>query len=112
MIRLAKQLPEFETVVSLYGVGETLAAKLMGEAGDVRRFESKRSIAAYAGVDPGKDDSGKKVSISGKISTSGDAFLRKAAWRWNVICLIHSLMNPYISSLIRKGLKAKVIMSI
>jgi hypothetical protein len=29
-IRLAKQLPEFETVISIYGVGETLAAKLMG----------------------------------------------------------------------------------
>jgi transposase len=81
MIRLAKQLPEFETVISLYGVGETLAAKLMGEAGDVRRFESKRALVAYAGVDPGKDDSGKKVSVSGKISRSGDALLRKAAYQ-------------------------------
>jgi transposase len=81
MIRLAKQLPEFETVISIYGVGETLAAKLMGEAGDVRRFESKRAIVAYAGVDPGKDDSGKKVSISDEISRSGDAFLRKAAYQ-------------------------------
>jgi transposase len=81
IINLAKQLPEFETVISIYGVGETLAAKLMGEAGDVRRFESKRSLVAYAGVDPDKDDSGKKVSISGKISRSGDAFLRKAAYQ-------------------------------
>ena len=80
-IRLAKLLPEYGTVIALYGVGETIAAKLMGEAGDVRRFESKRSIVAYAGVDPGKDDSGKKVSISGKISRSDDALLRKAAYQ-------------------------------
>jgi transposase len=81
MIQLAKQLPEFETVTSIYGVGEALAAKLMGEVGDVRRFESKRALVAYAGVDPDKDDSGKKVSKSGKMSRSGDALLRKAAFQ-------------------------------
>lgn len=60
MIKPAKQLPEFDTVLSFYGVGETLAARLIGEIGGVRRFESSRSLAAYAGVDPGKNDSGKK----------------------------------------------------
>jgi hypothetical protein len=81
MIKLAKALPEFEIVNSLYGVGETLAAQLIGEIGDVRRFESKRALVAFAGVDPDKDDSGKKVSISGKISRSGDALLRKAVYQ-------------------------------
>lgn len=81
MIELAKQLPEYPAVVALYGVGDTIAAKLIGEIGDVRRFESKRSIAAYAGVDPGKDDSGKKVSKSGNISRTGDAMLRKAVFQ-------------------------------
>lgn len=81
IIKLAKQLPEFETVKSLYGVGETLAAKLIGEIGDVRRFESKRSLVAYAGVDPDKNDSGKKVSISGNISRSGDALIRKTVFQ-------------------------------
>ncbi len=64
MIELAKQLPEYPAVVALYGVGDTIAAKLIGEIGDVRRFESKRSVVAYAGVDPSKDDSGKKVGSS------------------------------------------------
>jgi transposase len=81
MIKLAKQLPEFPAVISLYGVGESLAAQFIGEIGDVRRFESKRSLVAFAGVDPDKDDSGKKVSISGKISRSGDALLRKAVYQ-------------------------------
>ena len=81
MIKLAGQLPEFETVNALYGVGETLAAQLIGEIGDVRRFASKRALAAFAGVDPDKDDSGKKVSISGKISRSGDALLRKVVYQ-------------------------------
>lgn len=81
MISLARQLPEFETVLSIYGVGETLAAKLIGEIGDVRRFENKHSLVAYAGVDPGKKDSGKKVTKSGAITRSGDALIRKAAFQ-------------------------------
>ena len=39
MLRLAKQLPEYETVHAIYGVGEITAAQLMAEIGDVRRFE-------------------------------------------------------------------------
>ena len=37
MIRLAKQLPEYDTVRAMYGVGETTVAQLMAEIGDVRR---------------------------------------------------------------------------
>jgi transposase len=91
MIKLAKQLPEFPAVIALYGVGESLAAQLIGEIGDVRRFESKRALVAFAGVDPDKDDSGKKVSITGKISRSGDALLRKAVYQ-AVEC--HLLNSP------------------
>jgi hypothetical protein len=36
-------VPEYSAVIALYGVGETLVAKLIGEIGDVRCFESKRS---------------------------------------------------------------------
>ena len=38
MIRLAAILPEYETVLSMYGVGEITAAQLMTEIGDVSRF--------------------------------------------------------------------------
>ena len=59
MTRLARQLPEYETVCAMYGVGETTAAQLMAEIGDVRRFPQRSSIVAFAGVDPGIDQSGK-----------------------------------------------------
>ena len=38
MDRLARQLPEYETVRAMYGVGEKTAPQLMAEIGDVRRF--------------------------------------------------------------------------
>ena len=35
MIRLAQQLPEYETVRAMYGVGDVTAAQLIAEIGDV-----------------------------------------------------------------------------
>lgn len=59
MTRLAQQLPEYDTVRAMYGVGETTAAQLMAEIGDVRRFPRRSSIVAFAGVDPAIAQSGK-----------------------------------------------------
>ena len=53
MTRLAQQLPEYDTVRAMYGVGETTAAQLMAEIGDVRRFPRRSSIVAFAGVESG-----------------------------------------------------------
>ena len=38
MLRLSQQLPEFDTVMEMYGVGPSLGPQLMAEIGDVRRF--------------------------------------------------------------------------
>jgi transposase len=102
MIKLAKQMPEYPAVIALYGVGDTIAAKLIAEIGDVRRFESKRSLAAYAGVDPGKNDSGKKVSASGQITRTGDALLRKAAFQAVECYLLNSPANEPVYQFLDK----------
>ena len=52
LIRLAKQLPEYETVMAMYGVGDITGAQLMAEIGDVRRFPNRSSLTAFAGIDP------------------------------------------------------------
>jgi transposase len=102
MIKLARQLPEYPAVLALYGVGDTIAAKLIAEIGDVRRFESKRSLAAYAGVDPGKKDSGKNVSASGQITRTGDALLRKAVFQAVECYLLNSPANEPVYQFLDK----------
>ena len=52
MTRLDKQLPEYDTVVAMYGVREITAAQLIAEIGDVRRFPHRSSIVGFAGVNP------------------------------------------------------------
>ena len=50
---------------------------MMAEIGDIRRFPKKNSIIAYAGIDPGKDDSGDVVKKSNRSSKRGSPYLRK-----------------------------------
>jgi len=77
MNRLASQLPEYETVMGMYGAGPSTGPQLMAEIGDIRRFPKKNSIIAYAGIDPRKNDSGDVTRKSNKSSKRGSPYLRK-----------------------------------
>lgn len=78
MLRLASQLPEYPVVMSMYGVGSSLGPQLMAEIGDVTRFTHRNAITAFAGVDPGVDQSGTYEAKSNRTSKSGSPELRKA----------------------------------
>ena len=78
MLKLASQLPEFPVVMAMRGVGESLGPQLMAEIGDVTRFPHRGSITAFAGVDPGANQSGSHESQSVNTSKSGPPELRKA----------------------------------
>lgn len=51
MQRLAAMLPEYPVVMSFSGVGDVLGPQLIAEIGDVRRYNRKQSLMAFAGVD-------------------------------------------------------------
>ena len=77
MNKLASQLPEYPVIMEMYGVGESLGPQLMAEIGDVRRFERKQSLVAFAGIDPMPNQSGEKNVRSNKSSKRGSPYLRK-----------------------------------
>lgn len=81
MLRLAKMMPEYEVVMNLYGVGETIGPQLMGEIGDVRDFVSRKQLIAFAGIDPGSDQSGKHNAESQSTSKRGSPLLRKCLFQ-------------------------------
>ena len=84
MTRLAEQLPEYDTVRAMYGVGEKTAPQLMAEIGDVRRFPRRSSIVGFAGVDPAIDESGKHISKSNPTTKRGSPYLRKTLYQ--IVC--------------------------
>ena len=77
MQTLAAQLPEYPTVMGMFGVGPTLGPQLMAEIGDVRRFYSKKALVAYAGIDAPPNDSGDVTGRHKAMSKVGASSLRR-----------------------------------
>ena len=76
MIELAKQSPYFKIINSFYGIGEVLTAELLGELGDITRFDSHKQLIAFCGLDPTIIQSGKSINVHGTISKRGDKYAR------------------------------------
>ena len=77
MLKLASQLPEFPVVMEMHSVGDSLGPQLMAEIGDVTRFIHRGSITAFAGVDPGANQSSEREAKSVRTSKSGPPELRR-----------------------------------
>ena len=90
MNRLASQLPEYPVVMEMYGVGESLGPQLISEIGDVRRFERKQSLVAFAGIEPAPNESGDYCSRSNKTTKRGSPYLRKTLFNIMTVRLQHA----------------------
>jgi transposase len=64
------------TLTEVFGVGPILAAKLLGEVGDVRRFATKHRFAAHTGTAPIEASSGEVVRH--RLSRAGNRKLNHA----------------------------------
>ena len=81
MNETAAKLPEYPIVMEMKGVGPSLGPQLIAEIGDVTRFHSKGALTAFAGVDPGVNESGTYVQKSVPTSKRGSADLRKTLFQ-------------------------------
>ena len=108
MYQTAFQLPEFETVIGMYGVGKYLAPQLMAEIGDPRRFHSRKAITAYFGYDSENNDSGMKKTSSNPITKKGSVALRRTLFIV-MFALIQGKPkdNPVYDFLLRKKSEGK-----
>ena len=77
MNETASKLPEYTIVKAMKGVGPSLGPQLIAEIGDVTRFTHKGAITAFAGVDPGVNQSGTYDQKSVHASKRGSSNLRK-----------------------------------
>ena len=81
MNETASTLPEYPVVMAMDGVGPTLGPQLMAEIGDVTRFTHRGALTAFAGVDPGKNDSGQHIQKSVPTTKKGSPYLRKTLFQ-------------------------------
>ena len=80
MIEEAKKLPEYQIVREMPGVGDPLAARSFGSAGDIRRFKNSKALVAYAGIDSPPDESGDFSSTHRHITKKGSKVFRDTGY--------------------------------
>ncbi len=80
MDRLAKTLPEYQTVSDMSGVGPKTRSRLIAETGDVTRFRNARCLIAYCGIDAPPYQSGQFQANNRHISKRGDKHLLKIGY--------------------------------
>ena len=76
IVEMAKQIPNYELIRSIPGIGENLAARILAEIGDISRFDNSSQLVAYAGIDPAIYQSGQVSGLHLKISKKGNKKLR------------------------------------
>jgi len=76
MTVLVRNDPFYDQLRSVPGIGDVLAVRLIAELGDPNRFQSKRQLVAYAGIDPIVYQSGKRTGEHLPITKKGNKTLR------------------------------------
>jgi transposase len=85
-----------ELLVSIPGIGETTAAKLLAEMLDVKLYKSARQLAAFAGLVPRLHESGSSIKRKARLSKVGAPRLRKALYFPAIAAIKY---NPSIKAL-------------
>jgi transposase len=75
------------TLIELFGIGPILAAKLLGEVGDIRRFATKHRFAAHTGTAPIEASSGEVVRH--RLSRAGNRKLNHALHLMAIVQIRH-----------------------
>ena len=79
-----------DLIVSIPGLGRTTAAKVLAYAGDVRRFDSAKALAAFIGLSPRQRLSGTSVRGRTMLSRAGHKALRHALYMPGLVARRHN----------------------
>lgn len=83
---LENKIEEFSSeldspITSIPGIGPITGMTILSEIGDIQNFHSAASIVSYAGMDPGRRQSGIYDAKHLPISKHGSRYLRKALYQ-------------------------------
>lgn len=84
-----------DLLISIPGIGNLTAAKLLSEFVDINRYSSARQAAAFAGLVPRHNQSGSSVKGKPRLCKVGTARLRKALYFPAIVATHH---NPVIKA--------------
>ena len=93
-----------QVITTIPGIGNILGAIIIGEIGDISRFDSAPKLVAYAGLDVRVSQSGQFVGTKMKISKKGSPYLRRAIWMAATVAAFSDpVLSEYYQSLRARG---------
>ena len=87
MAQRMDQIPQY--ITSIPGIGPVTGAAILGEIGNVHRFESVEKLVAYAGIDPTVYQTGQFQASEAHMSKRGSPYLRHALWLAATVAVHH-----------------------
>ena len=87
LAELMEQIPQY--ITSIPGIGLANGAAILGEIGDVHRFDSVDKLVAYAGIDPTVYQTGQFTASEAHMSKRGSPYLRHALWLAATVAVQH-----------------------
>jgi len=94
-----KKLPDIEFLMSIPGVSFILAATILGEIGDVKKFPKADSLVAYAGMDTKVVQSGSFAGTKTRLSKRGSPYLR---WAYSCAAFVARVQDPALKKIFEK----------
>ena len=99
-----------ELLGSIPGIGDVTVAKVLGYAGDVRRFANAKALAAFIGVTPRQRLSGSSVKGRTMMSRTGHSELRRALYMPGLVARRHNpVLKVFGDRLSTAGLAPKAV---
>ncbi|MDQ6962537.1 MAG: IS110 family transposase [Mariprofundaceae bacterium] len=95
-----EQHQDAENLLSIPGIAIKSAAVVMGEIGDIQRFETAKKLTGYIGAHPRFHESGNK-SAHPRMSKAGNKRLRRILWQCTIVAMRY---NPIIKAYYEKKL--------
>lgn len=91
-------------LLSLPGVNINLAASIIAEIGDIKRFKTSAQLVSFAGINPTVRQSGNFLGNKNKMSKKGSPYLRLALWQAAITSArFNPILKDYYTLKIKEG---------
>jgi transposase len=96
-----------ELLISIPGIAETTAARILGEMPNITEFRNVKAVAAFAGLSPRQHQSG-SIERRSRLSKTGNACLRHALYFPAITAIRHNAPIRALAERLRSRGKSKM----
>jgi transposase len=90
--------------MTLPGIDIILAAAILSEIGDIKRFKTSAQLVSFAGINPTVHQSGQFTGNKNHMSKKGSPYLRLALWKASITSVrFNPVLKVYYEQKIKEG---------